>query len=292
MIKNLNEIPEEEYLTGGSGACAGCPAETGLRLALKVLGKDTVVVNASGCMTLLVVYPHTPLKISWMHNAIENAAPTAGAIARALKIRNRKMNVVCYAGDGATYDIGFAPLSAAMLRKDPFLYICYNNQVYGNTGAQWATSTPKFAETKTTPLGNREREKDMMKLMKEHGVYCATASIAYPIDYMNKIEKAMKMLPAYIELLSPCVPAWGYPSNKTISIAKMSVMTGVWPLYEYYPNEKMVINYKPDKFLPVEEYLKLTDRYNNIKEVEIKEIQKQVDEKWRKLLKEEKCINE
>lgn len=281
-------------MTGGSGACAGCPAEIGLRLALKVLGKDTVVVNASGCMTLLVSYPHTPLKVSWIHNAIENAGATASAIVRALKIRKRKMNVVCYAGDGATYDIGFASLSAAMLRGDPFLYICYNNQLYGNTGAQWATSTPIFASTKTTPAGKESRgnvykQKNMMKIMREHGVYCATASVAFPIDYINKIEKAMKMLPAYIELLSPCVPGWVYPPNKTVSIARLSVQTGFWPLYEYFPDGKMKMNYKPGKLLPVEEFLKTNDRFKHLKKGEIAEMQKSVEEQWNTFLKEEKC---
>ncbi|NYZ80016.1 hypothetical protein H0N95_02075, partial [Candidatus Micrarchaeota archaeon] len=102
-IKSIKDIPTEDWMGGGSPTCAGCGPEIGLKLALKVLGKDTVVVNPAGCMTLLCNYPFTPLRVSWIHSAIENAGPTASGILAALRARGRKMNVVCYAGDGACY---------------------------------------------------------------------------------------------------------------------------------------------------------------------------------------------
>ena len=42
--------------------------------------------------------------------------------------------VVAVAGDGGTFDIGIQALSAAAERNDDYIFICYDNEAYMNTG--------------------------------------------------------------------------------------------------------------------------------------------------------------
>jgi len=285
--QKFKDIPDENLLEGGSFSCAGCGGELGLKLALKVLGEDTIVVNASGCMTLLSNWPTSPLKVPFIHSAIENAASTATGIRHALKALNREMNILCYAGDGATYDIGFQSLSGAASRGDDMVYVCYNNSCFGNTGNQWSTATPKFARTTTSPPGSESHgnalsRKDMAKIMGAHGCYSATASTALPLDFMRKVEKARKYKGlGFVDLLVNCPTNWGFEPKEGIDIVMKAVFTGIWPLYEV-ENGMMTINYDPGpgKFQPVKNFLKGQQRFRHLTKKDIAEIQKDVDKEW------------
>ncbi|MBD3155788.1 MAG: pyruvate synthase subunit beta [Candidatus Aenigmarchaeota archaeon] len=292
-VKTLKDVPEEKFIVGGSAACQGCGAVLGLKLTLKALGKKTIIVNSSGCMTLLPVYPYTPFKVPWIHVAIENGGAVASGICRALKMKGRTgVNVVVYAGDGATYDIGFQALSGALERGDNFIYVCYNNESFGNTGVQRSSATPYGAYTTTTPpgknshVGNPKQRKPLNKIVAAHGIpYVATASVAYPIDYIRKLQKASKIKgPKFINLLSPCQPGWGFDTYNTIDVGKLAVDTGFWPLYEI-ENGKFRLTMNPGKLKPVEEFLKTQVRFKHLQKKDIMLIEQDIKNKWRKLLK-------
>ncbi len=291
-LKSLKDIPEQDYFTGGSSACAGCSASLGLKLALKVLGTDTIIINPAGCMTLLPLYPNTPLKTSWIHNAIENAASTAAGARHGLDMMgNRDMNVVVYAGDGATYDIGFASLSAAAAKNERIIYICYNNQSYGNTGFQWSTATPFGSETKTTPRGKINPtgttvvNKDMLKIMGAHRVYAATASLAYPVDFLNKLGRAKERDGfSYIEILGSCTAGWNYDPRLSIQISRLSVRCGMWPLYEIEQG-MLTLNKDFSELKPIDEFLKMQGRYRALSPKGVKQLQALINEHWAELKK-------
>ena len=281
-MKSVASLKKESLTVGGSPLCAGCPASLGLKLALQALGKNTIVINASGCMTLYVTYPYMPLKTPWIHLAIENAAAGASGIRAALKQRRKKnINVICYAGDGATYDIGFQSLSSAVERGDKFIYICYNNQSFSNTGVQKSGATPEKAYTTTTPKGNPFKRKPLVKIMAAHGMpYTATACVSFPMDYMKKLRKASKINgPSFIDLLCPCPTGWGFHSSRMVEVGKLAVLTGAWPLYEI-ENGKFKLTYTPAKLLPVERYLSLQYRFKHLDKKEINEIQRKINEEW------------
>lgn len=288
--RSLKDLPEIDLFTGGSSACAGCGASMGLRLALKALGPDTIIVNASGCMTLLPLYPNTPLKVSWIHNAIENASSTAAGVRHGLDMLGHEdMNVVVYAGDGATYDIGFASLSAAAVKNERIIYICYNNQSYGNTGFQWSTSTPYGSETKTTPrgmenpVGTTYVQKDMIKIMGAHRVYASTVSLAYPVDFLNKLERAKQREGfSYIELLGSCTAGWNYDPRFTVKMSRLAVRCGMWPLYEI---EDGVLKLNKDfrELKPIDEFLKLQGRYKQLPPDGVEKLQSLINGHWSEL---------
>lgn len=290
-INEISKMKDGWLVSSGTFACPGCNAILGIKLALKALGKNTIIVNPSGCMTLTATYPYTAYKVPWVHNAIENAAATAAGICMGLKARGRLrgINIVPYAGDGATYDIGFQSLSGAASRNEDMIYICYNNESFANTGFEHTTATPLYAETSTTPAtarmpGNLHFRKDMIKIMVAHNIpYAATASTAYPIDYMEKLRKASKIRGfKYIELLSPCA-GWGLKDGEWIECARQMVQAGLWPLYEV-EKKKMRITVQP-AMVPVENALRMQGRFRHLAKRHIAEIQRIVEMEW-KLLRE------
>lgn len=281
-----------ELFTGGSPLCAGCMSSLGLKLALEALGKKTIVINASGCMTLLTIHPCSPMRVPFIHVAIENSGAVATGIYSAYRQKDEHVNILVYAGDGATYDIGLQSLSGACDRGDDFIYVCYNNQAFGNTGVQQSGATPFGATTTTTPCGNENKvgnlfqRKSMERIMAAHGIpYVATACVSFPDDYQEKLRKASHIVgPKFIDLLCPCPTGWGFNPSEGIEIGKLAVQTGMWPLYEI-ERGKLRVTCKPSKLRPVKDYFSKQKRFGHLNERQTEMIQKFVDEKWKELAK-------
>ncbi|MBP2047026.1 pyruvate synthase subunit PorB [Methanobacterium aggregans] len=279
------EISDKEFLAPGHRACAGCGATIGVRLALKVLGENTVAVSATGCLEVITTpYPETAWEIPWIHVAFENAAAVASGVESAFKSIGRKANIVVFAGDGGTADIGLQSLSGAMERGHNIIYICYDNEAYMNTGIQRSGATPYGASTTTSPAGKESFGEDKVKknipmIIAAHGVpYVATASIAYPEDFMRKVKKASEVDgPSYIHLHQPCTTGWGYKPSKTIDMGRLAVETGSWILYEIEDGE-FKVTYRPMQRKPVAEYLNAQKRFRHLKDEEKQRIQSHVDE--------------
>lgn len=285
------EIPEEEFFAPGHRGCAGCGATVAVRLALKAMGKNTVVVSATGCIDVISSpFPETSWELPWIHIAFENAGAVASGVESALKMQGKSdVNVVVFAGDGGTADIGLQSLSGAMERGHNITYICYDNEAYMNTGIQRSGSTPFGASTTTCPAGcescgEDKPKKNLPLIMAAHDIpYVATASIAYPEDLMKKVEKAKNIDgPAYIHILQPCTTGWGYPAEKTIELGRLAVETGAWMLYEIEHGE-FKVTYRPTQRKPVEEYLKQQKRFKHLLQNDIDTIQDYVDEQCEKL---------
>jgi pyruvate ferredoxin oxidoreductase beta subunit len=290
MTLSLKELPDEELFELGSTSCAGCGAALAARLAMKVLGKRTIMVNATGCMTVSYAIPYSPPLFPFIHVLFENTGSVLAGIDAGLKVLGKRIGVTLlgFSGDGGTADIGLQALSGAIERGHRFLYICYDNEAYMNTGGQRSGVTPYGALTATTPLGKKSigesrpmhLRKEMAKIIAAHGApYVATASIAYPIDYMNVVKKASEIDgPTYIHVLCPCPPGWGFPENLTIKVARLAVETGMWILYDI-ENGQFKVRRKIAKRKPVIEYFKLQRRFRHLieNESELQKIQKFID---------------
>ena len=302
---NLKNLPEFEGFAPGHRACQGCGTVLPLKLALKALGPNTIAVSTTGCMEIISSpFPYTSWKVPWIHVAFENAASVASGIEAAIKVlkrkgkisKRRKINVVVFAGDGATFDIGLQFLSGALERGHDFIYICLDNEAYMNTGVQRSGATPYGAHTTTSPAGKVIKgqvtwKKNLMGIVVAHNIpYAATASPAFPVDLMNKVKKASLVNgPGFIHVFSPCPTGWGCKSEDSILTAKLAVETRIFPLYEVIDG-KYIINRKIDKPKPVEEYLKLQRRFRHLTPEQIEYIKKRVDEEYKKLVKLSECF--
>ncbi|MFQ5975225.1 MAG: pyruvate synthase subunit PorB [Candidatus Hydrothermarchaeales archaeon] len=290
--KNVKTVSDVELFAPGHRACAGCAGTIAIRLALKALGKNTIASEATGCMEVVSSpYPQTAWRIPWIHAAFENSASVASGVEAALKALGRKegVNVVAFGGDGGTVDIGLQALSGAMERGHDMLYICYDNGAYMNTGVQRSGSTPYGASTTTTPagkvsFGEKQPKKDVPHIIAAHGVpYVATASVAFPLDYMEKVKKAASIKgPCYIQVHAPCPTGWGSAIEKSIELARLAVDTGMWVLYEI-ENGNARITYKPTKKANVKDYLKTQRRFRHLTDDIIEKIQGDIDQRWKEI---------
>ncbi len=281
-------IPQEERVTSGTVACQGCGAVLAMRYALKALGDDTILTLPACCWSVIDgPFPYTATKVPLFHTAFETAAITASGIRNGLSIRgNDHTNVVAWAGDGGTADIGLQALSGAVERDEDILYICYDNEAYMNTGIQRSGSTPYGAWTTTTPVRHfkKEEKKNVMEIMVAHGIrYAATASISHPEDFIKKVNKAKEIRGAkYIQIFASCPPGWKMQADFSVQAARLVVQTGIWQLYEVVDGVYKV-NYKPKTFKPLEDYLGLQGRFKHLKPEHIDHIRKQRDYRWKLL---------
>ncbi len=283
-------IPEEELIGHGNLSCQGCGGSLAMRYALKALGDDTIVVMPACCWTIIAgPFPYSCLKVPLFHTAFETTASTSSGVSAAMKMKNKKMTVLAWAGDGGTFDIGIQALSGAVERNDDIIYICYDNEAYMNTGNQRSSATPYGAWTTTTPKKKFKSapKKNMIEIMVAHKIpYTATACIGYPEDFIRKVKKA-KETPGtkYIQVLAPCPTGWRSDPTKTIEISRLAVESGIYPLYEV-ENGVYKINRKV-KNKTVKEYMKPQGRFRHLTDEIIDEIQKRVDKEWEGLLKKE-----
>jgi pyruvate ferredoxin oxidoreductase beta subunit len=300
--KQLAEKLKEKKLVPGHRSCSGCGFPAIVRAILACTDDPVVTSCATGCLEVTTtIYPFTSWNVPFIHSAFENSAATITGVEtafRALKKKGKiKDNVkfVAFGGDGGTYDIGMQSLSGALERGHDFLYVCYDNNAYMNTGIQRSSATPFGASTTTAPAGTvhqgkEEFRKDFAKIMVAHNIpYVAQASASNLIDLTNKAEKAFSIKgPKVLLVLQPCTLGWKYPSAKTIELAKLAVETKFWPLYEV-ENGKYKLTYKPSKDVPVIEYIKAQGRFKHLLKPSNKsildEIQIHVDTEWEKLLK-------
>lgn len=269
-----------------------------VRLLLAVARRPLVVVNATGCMEVVTTtYPHSAWPVPYLHNAFENAAATASGVEAAAKALRRRgqlaepFKVVAIGGDGGTYDIGLQSLSGALERGHEFLYVCYNNEAYMNTGIQRSSATPQGARTTTSPVGAAQRgkpqpRKDLTEIVAAHGIpYAAQASISHWADLARKLDKALAVSgPSFVNVLTPCQPGWDYPPEQLVEVARLAVESRYWPLYEV-ENGQTRITYTPRERVPVRAFLETQGRFRHLASDEeaVTEIQRWVEANWERL---------
>ena len=285
---------QEELMQPGHMGCLGCGGTLAMRYALKVLGKRTIICVPACCWAVMPgVWPYHNLQIPMLYNAFETTAATASGVRKALDAKGiTDVNVVGWGGDGGTIDIGIQALSGTVERRDNVIYICYDNEAYMNTGIQRSSSTPIGAWTTTTPVGTTnywktEPKKNMVEIMAAHKIpYTATASIAYPDDFMKKLKKGLEIEgPTYYQIFAPCPTGWRSPPEKTVEIARLATKSCAYPIYEI-EDGKYTVNKKPKK-ITVKEYFMEQGRFRHLPDDVVNEIQTNVDKEWELLLKKE-----
>lgn len=296
QIQRMKDLPSTHLLGTGTPLCAGCGGLLSLHEVYDLIGPRTVFLNAPGCMTLLATYPFTPFRGSWLYTSMASAPAGAQGVRDALDILMEKgrmdpaddLAAVVLTGDGAANGMGLSATSAAIDRNLDFLYFCYDNEGYGNTGQQYSPATPHGALTSMSrgPRGYPGYKKDLFGIWAAHQpTYVATVIGAEPLDLAKKIEKAKSLKgPRLILALAPCPPGWGFDPRNAVEIGRLAVRTGVWPLKEYVDG-RVVHTREPHPRLPVAAYLEKQGRFRHLfeptrNEAVLGEIQDRVDAYW------------
>lgn len=290
-------VTRKENFAPGHRACIGCGEALAVRLACKALGDDVIIANATGCMEIVSSQlPYTSWYLPWIHTLFENTAAVASGIEAGLKVMARKgrgpaveAKVVAMAGDGGTSDIGLQALSGALERGHDFLFLCFDNEAYMNTGIQRSSATPYGASTTTSPagrasIGQFSWKKNIPAIVVAHNApYVATACPSYPFDLMDKVKKGLETEgPAYVHILSVCPTGWRCLPELSVRIGRLAVETGIFPLYEV-ENGQYKLNFDFPKLRPIDDYLKLQGRFKHLSPDETRKIQGRVTTEYQKL---------
>ncbi|HJX36442.1 MAG TPA: pyruvate synthase subunit PorB [Dehalococcoidales bacterium] len=295
--------PKFDGLAPGHRACIGCGEALAVRIAMKAMGPNIIIANATGCMEVISSQlPATGWDVPWIHTLFENNSAVASGIESALKVLERKgkiqgrgTKVVAMGGDGATSDIGFQALSGALERGHDFLYLMFDNEAYMNTGIQRSSATPWGASTTTSPagkksIGQKTQKKNMAAIVAAHEIpYVATACPSYPFDMMEKVKKGLAVNgPAFINVFSVCPTGWRSAVDLSVRLGRLAVQTGVFPLYEVV-NGKYKITVEPSPMRPVQDYLKPQGRFRHLSENDVKEIQERTIREYNMLKARTTC---
>lgn len=294
MKTNAVNLTETEYLLPGNRLCPGCALSLAYRHILKALEGQVIVTVPASCLTVLHgMYPVTAVNVPCVNTPFASTGASATGLVAGLKALGKKgLTVLAIAGDGGTHDIGIQALSGAAERQGDFIYICYDNEGYMNTGNQRSGSTPPGAISGTTPiLGKQQNQKDMAAIMEAHGIpYVATANASYPLDLYEKVRKAKSIEGTrFIHVFTPCPPGWDFPFSDTIRIGEFAVQTGWVVLYEVeagifrLTSASESIARKGD-LRPLREYFVKQGRFKNITERKIDELQDRVNARWQRFL--------
>ena len=284
-----NYLQELDLLTPGATPCLGCPAELALRFTLRVIGKDTIVFTAPGCMatTLMGLDTSVGTRTTCTSTLLTNVASVMTGVRRYYQHIGREVRLLAFVGDGATADAGFQSLSGAAERQENIIYICYDNEGYMNTGIQRSGTTPAKAWTTTSPVGKIARgkeqpSKNMPLIMACHGVaYVATASIAYLEDYARKLTRAIQLNKgmAYIHLYSPCPTGWRAPQDSAIQISRLAVETNYFPMWEA-ENGRIHLTQEISSPKPIAEFAKLMGKFSHLSKGELEQFQQLVNDNF------------
>ncbi len=290
-MTSILQLPESELLLQGNRACAGCGIGIGLRQITAALDGRMVMAVPASCLTVLGgMYPTSSMNVPWVNVAFPSTAAAAAGLAAGLRATGRagEMTVLAMAGDGGTGDIGIQALSGAAERNDDFIYVCYDNEAYMNTGTQRSGLTIRGARTTTTTGGKRENPKDLPRIMEAHGIpYVATTSAAYPTDVFDKVTKARDIHGLrYIHMNVPCPSGWGFDAKDTVAIGKLAVETGLFVLYEVedgvfrLTGRSASLARSGKDRPPVSEYLGTQGRFRGLAPETSEGIQAWVDGRW------------
>ncbi len=291
----VDRFESDCLLRPGSTNCGGCGMSMGLTLLGRALAGERYSMVIPACCGIVTAgaFPTTSYNVPVVASTFASAPAFASGVATVAELNAPAdapnaapaEHTICWAGDGGTYDIGLATLSAAAERNENLLYFCYDNEIYGNTGGQRSSATPATAVTATTPRGKGEGKKDIVGIMAAHGIpYAATLSIAHPEDFKAKVQKALG-IPGFRFFLihAPCPTGWKTEPAETVELVRLAVRSGVFPLYEVSDGVDWRINVEPDGTDPAEYYRK--QRRFGSKEIDLDGLRAAVAERGERLLK-------
>ena len=223
--------------------CAGCPESIAFRYILASLPnpEDTVMVGSTGCTSL--VFPH--VGIHNIHSLFGNQNAIASGLKRALTVRfpGKVKDVVVLAGDGATVDIGLDYTLQSWFRQEKFTTICFDNELYANTGGQESGLMQKGFVAKMAPVGKKFDKVRLPEIAKESGcVYVVNCTVSKP-SLVEKVVKnavliAREIGPTYLQLYTPCILEIGKNSMEGLQEMRDAEKPGERFAYKEYVSDE------------------------------------------------------
>jgi pyruvate ferredoxin oxidoreductase beta subunit/2-oxoisovalerate ferredoxin oxidoreductase beta subunit len=249
MVETACDRAEPLFRKGNTN-CGGCGMSITLQMLRHAVAERRVhlVIPASCAAVAAGTFPQSTYGVPTLMTTFASAPAAASGVASVAELNGEDLRVIVLAGDGGTFDIGFASLSAAAERNEDMLYICYDNEIYGNTGGQRSSATPAGAVTTNTPDGKVEQKKDILAILAAHRIpYAASISLAHAEDTLRKMRYALDQKGfRFLHVLSPCPTGWKSEPALGLELVRLAVRSGLFPVYEIFDGKRHVVNIEPD----------------------------------------------
>ena len=277
----------EPLLRAGNTNCGGC----GMSVILQLLGRAAadhplqLVIPACCGIVTAGPFPCSAYGAPVMAATFASAAAAATGLSWVAQLNDEKTRVCCFAGDGGTFDIGFATLSATAERNEDVLYICYDNEIYGNTGGQRSSATPAGAVATNLAGAKQEQKKDILAIMAAHRIpYAASISLAHADDTMRKLRRALDLKGfRFLHVLAPCPTGWKSEPALGMELVRLAVRSGLFPVFEVFDGKRHVVNIEPDfSDEALDMYLSLQRRFQK-SGINAADLRPAIDRYWQNL---------
>jgi pyruvate/2-oxoacid:ferredoxin oxidoreductase beta subunit len=265
------QIPKREIMAHRYSSCPGCAASLSMRHALKALGRKTILVIAQDWHSMADgPWTDSASDVPVFHTLSQTAASAASGVRAGLDLKGETdVQVLAWAGAGEGFKPSSRGLSEAAERAENFICVHFeDHSIVGAGGSQ------------------KGIRKDLLEILAVHEIpYVATATVAFPQDFIRKFKKARRIKGKRVILLhSPCPQVWKIPQNLTIEMARLAVHTKIFPLYEVENGRKYTVNVAPPEGRPVEEFIRPQGRFRHLTKGQMAAIQRHVDEEWECLM--------
>jgi len=277
----------EALFRKGNTNCGGCGMSITLQMLRHAVGERRVhlIIPASCAAVAGGTFPQSAFGVPTLMTTFASASAAASGVASVAALNGEDVRVIVLAGDGGTFDIGFASLSAAAERNEDILYICYDNEIYGNTGGQRSSATPQGAVTTNTPEGKAEPKKDILAILAAHRIpYAASVSLAHAEDTHSKLHHALDQKGfRFLHVLSPCPTGWKSEPALGLELVRLAVRSGLYPVYEIFDGKRHVVNIEPDfSDEALDMYLSLQRRFQK-SGMTAAQLRPSIDRNWQNL---------
>ncbi len=240
----------EPLFRKGNTNCGGCGMSSLMQMLRHAVAERPVQLVIPACCAAVAggTFPQATFGVPTLMTTFASAPAAASGVASVAELNGEDVRVIVLAGDGGTFDIGFASLSAAAERGEDILYLCYDNEIYGNTGGQRSSATPAGAVTTNTPEGKLEQKKDILAILAAHRIpYAASLSLAHADDTFRKLRYALDLKGfRFLHVLSPCPTGWKSEPALGMELVRLAVRSGLFPVYEIFDGKRHVVNIEPD----------------------------------------------
>jgi pyruvate ferredoxin oxidoreductase beta subunit/2-oxoisovalerate ferredoxin oxidoreductase beta subunit len=277
----------EPLFRKGNTNCGGCGMSITLQMLRRAVGerRTQLIIPASCAAVAGGTFPQSAFGVPTLMTTFASAAAAASGVASVAALNGEDIRVIVLAGDGGTFDIGFASLSAAAERNEDILYICYDNEIYGNTGGLRSSATPQGAVTTNTPDGKAEPKKDILAILAAHRIpYAASLSLAHAEDTHRKLRHALDQKGfRFLHVLSPCPTGWKSEPALGLELVRLAVRSGLYPVYEIFDGKRHVVNIEPDfSDEALDMYLSLQRRFQK-SGLTAAQLRPSIDRNWQNL---------
>jgi len=274
-------------LRPGNTNCGGCGMSNLFQMMRRAVADRPAQLVIPACCGAVAAgaFPQSAYGAPTLLTTFASASAAATGAACVAQLNSEETRVICLAGDGGTYDIGFASMSAAAERNEDILYICYDNEIYGNTGGQRSSATPAGAVTTNTQEGKPEQKKDIMAIMAAHRIpYAASLSLAHADDTMRKLRLALDLRGfRFLHVLSPCPTGWKSEPALGMELVRLAVRSGLFPVIEVFDGKRHLVNIEPDfSDEALEMYLSLQRRFQRSR-LKAADLRPAIDRHWQNL---------